>query len=130
ARMRRGPAAAALIEQQDLIAFRIEQPPVSRRAAAAGAAMQEHRRLALRISAELPIHLVTVSGVQKTMGIGLYFRIHVGIPLLWKVERRAPQGRRAPLDYLRVKIRSQTPWPSRRPRVSNLVCGRKFGRGA
>ncbi|CFP67386.1 Uncharacterised protein [Bordetella pertussis] len=29
-----------------------------------------------------------------------------------------------------MNIRSQTPWPRRRPRVSNLVCGRKSGRGA
>ena len=30
----------------------------------------------------------------------------------------------------RVNTRSQTPWPSLRPRVSNLVCGRQAGRGA
>lgn len=29
----------------------------------------------------------------------------------------------------RAKIRSQTPWPSRSPRASNLVSGRKSGRG-
>ena len=35
-----------------------------RRAAAAGAAVQEHRRLALRVAAHFPIDLVTVAGLQ------------------------------------------------------------------
>src|SRR3546814_13918878 len=72
--MRGGAAAAALVEQQDLIAFGVEQPPVCRRATAARTAMQKYGRLALRIAAKLPIHLVTVSGIQETMGIRLYFR--------------------------------------------------------
>ena len=45
--VRRGAAAAALVEQQHVVQAGIEQLALHRRAAAAGAAMQEDRRLAL-----------------------------------------------------------------------------------
>src|SRR5690606_31563186 len=100
ARMRRGAPAAALVEQQNLVALRVEQASMCAGASPAGTAMQEDRRLAIRVAAKLPVHTVTITGVQVAMGVGMDLRIHYA---------------------LRRKIRSHTPWPSRRPRVSNLV---------
>ncbi|CFP67388.1 Uncharacterised protein [Bordetella pertussis] len=61
--VRQRAAAAALVEQQHVVAARVEQLAVHRRAAAARAAMQEYRRLALRVAAQLPIDLVAVAGI-------------------------------------------------------------------
>src|SRR5690606_17544266 len=102
-------AAAALVEQQHVVALRVEQLPMHGRASAAGAAMQEHGWFALRIAAEFPIDLVSVAGVQHAVAIRLDSGIqHDRQAVLWK-------------------IRSQTPCPRRRPRVSNLVWGRYSG---
>ncbi|MCY1523448.1 hypothetical protein D9M68_583450 [compost metagenome] len=73
--MRLRAAAAALIEQQHVIALRIEQLAVHGRAAAARAAVQKHGRLALRISAEFPIDLVAVAGIQRALAVGFDGRI-------------------------------------------------------
>lgn len=102
--VRRGAAAAALVEQQHVVQAGIEQLALHRRAAAAGAAMQEDRRLALGVAAEFPVDLVAVARVQVPVTVGFDLRIQH--------------------QATRLKIRSQTPWPSRRPRVSNLVWGR------
>src|SRR5690606_24703919 len=54
ARMRRGAPAAALVEQQNLVALRVEQASMCAGASPAGTAMQEDRRLAIRVAAKLP----------------------------------------------------------------------------
>jgi hypothetical protein len=41
-----------------------------RAASAAGAAVKKHRRLAVRIAAQLPIHLMTVTGIEKAVLVG------------------------------------------------------------
>ena len=102
--VRRRAAAAALVEQQHVVALGIEELPMHRRAAAAGAAVQEHGGLALRVAAEFPVDLVAVAGIQDAVAVGF--------------------DRGVEHQATRLKIRSQTPWPNRRPRVSNLVRGR------
>ena len=53
---RRRSAGAALIENHDPPIFRIEKPPMHRRRAGTGAAVQKQRRDAARITRLLPIH--------------------------------------------------------------------------
>lgn len=52
-------------------------------------------------------------------------RAHQEVPQLHQTQAQ-PVGK---AQASRAKIRSQTPWPSRSPRASNLVKGRKSGRG-
>src|SRR5690606_6079103 len=77
--MRRGTAAAALVEQQHVVAGGIEETPVGRRAAAAGPAVKEDRRLAEWIAAELPIDAMAVARVQVAVRIGMDLGIHSGL---------------------------------------------------
>src|SRR5690606_23087103 len=77
--MRRGAATATLIEQQHVVGSGVEEAAVYRRAPAARSAMEKDRRLALRITAELPIHAVTVVGSQVAVRIRLNLRIHSGL---------------------------------------------------
>ncbi len=51
-------AAAALVEQHDAVAARIEEAAHRRAGAAARAAVQEHDRLAVRIAAFLEVQLM------------------------------------------------------------------------
>ena len=68
-------AAAALVEQQDLVARRIEQPAVIGRATGAGAAVQENGRLAVWIAAQFPIDLMAVADVEMAGLIGFDCRV-------------------------------------------------------
>ena len=67
---RRAPAAA-LVEEQDVVARRVEQPAMERRTPAARAAMQEHRRCRARRTGPLPIDLVPVADIEHAVGVGL-----------------------------------------------------------
>src|SRR3954466_5277088 len=72
-------AAAALIEQDDAVFARVEEAPHAGLGAAAGAAVQEHDRLPLRIAGFLPINTMDVRNPEHTRGISLEWRIeHVG----------------------------------------------------
>ena len=71
AAMRRRPAGAALVEEEDLVARGIEQPPVVRPRAAARPAVQEHRGLPLGIAAELPVEFVPVTDIEPAGLVGL-----------------------------------------------------------
>ena len=73
--MRRRAAAAALVEQGDVVARGIELAAMIGAAAGAGAAMQHHRRLALRIAALLPVERVAVADVEPAGPVGLDRRI-------------------------------------------------------
>jgi hypothetical protein len=64
-------AAAALVEQQDVIALGIEQPAMVGAAGGAGAAVEEDDGLALRVAAQLPINLMAVAGVEPSGAVGL-----------------------------------------------------------
>ena len=55
---RRGAAGAALIENHDPPVFGIEKPPVRRRRAGAGTAVQKQHRHSAGVSGLLPIHCV------------------------------------------------------------------------
>ena len=62
--MRAAAAAAALVEQHDAIARRVEEAPRFRIAAGARPAVQEHDGLARGIAAFLPVDLVAVADGQ------------------------------------------------------------------
>ncbi len=64
--VRTGAATAALIEQQHLVAFGIEQLAMMRRNAAARPAVNEDRRLTVRVAAQLPVDPVAIPSVQPT----------------------------------------------------------------
>ena len=70
---RGGPAlaAAALIEQHDAVALRVEEPAHLRIGAAARTAVQEHDGLALRIAALLVVDLVHGRDRRKPVLYGL-----------------------------------------------------------
>src|SRR3546814_6417917 len=68
--MGRRAAAAALVEKEHVIAFRIEQAAVIGRYAAAGAAMQEDGRLGARRPGPLPIDAVAVAHIEMSGGEG------------------------------------------------------------
>jgi hypothetical protein len=74
-RMRHGAPAAALVEQNDAVALRIEEAPRLRVAAGAGPAMHEYHRLALRIAAFLEIDPVQWRHLQEARIIGFDFGV-------------------------------------------------------
>src|ERR1700687_3185894 len=57
-------AAAALVDQHDAIALRIEEAPHRRVGAAAGAAVQEYDRLTLRVAAFLVVQFMQLRDAQ------------------------------------------------------------------
>ena len=69
ARVRRALAAAALVEQHDAVARRIEEAAHLRVGPAARPAVQEHRRLAVRVAALLEVELVDVGDAQKARAV-------------------------------------------------------------
>jgi hypothetical protein len=71
---RRGPAGAALIEQDDAPEPGVEKAAVVRQAAAARTAVQEHDRNAPRIAAGLPVQLVPAVDGEPAVGVRLDFR--------------------------------------------------------
>jgi hypothetical protein len=73
--VRRAPAAAALIEQHDPVDIRIEEPPHIGVATAAGTAVEEYHRLAVRIAAFLVIHAMAVADIEHAGAIRLDRRI-------------------------------------------------------
>ena len=68
--MRAAAAAAALVEQEDAVARRVEEAPRLRVAARARPAVQEHDRLALGIAAFLPVDLVAVADREVPLTSG------------------------------------------------------------
>jgi hypothetical protein len=72
-------AAAALVKQQHAITLGVKQAAVLGRAARAGAAMQKHRRLALGVAAQLPVHRMAVAGFQNAGAKGLDGRVKDGL---------------------------------------------------
>jgi hypothetical protein len=70
--------AAALIEEHGPVASRIEQLPHSRRDALAGAAVDHHGRLAVRVPAGLPVHEVAVADIEQPLIVRLDRRIELG----------------------------------------------------
>ncbi|KAG1190673.1 hypothetical protein G6F35_013892 [Rhizopus arrhizus] len=73
--VRLGTAATALIEQQHVVALRIEQLTMHGRTTAARAAMQEDGGLAVRIARHFPIDLVAVAGIQDAVAVGFDWRV-------------------------------------------------------
>src|SRR6185437_6093941 len=69
-RMRSALPAAALIEQHDAVALRIEETAHPRVGARTGSSMQEHRGFAAWIAAFLEIDLVHVGDAQISGAIG------------------------------------------------------------
>src|SRR5690606_38291607 len=65
--VRRRSAAATLIEQQHLVAGRVEQPTVRGRTTPARPAMQKYGGLTRRVAASFPIHAMAISGAQVAM---------------------------------------------------------------
>ena len=68
---RRRSAGAALIENYDPPTFRIEKPPMRRRRAGAGTAVQKQRRDTARITGLLPIHRVAGIEPQSARAVRL-----------------------------------------------------------
>ena len=64
ARIGRRLAAAALVEDEDLVLVRIELPPVIGARSAARTAVEEYDRLSVRIARELPIEAMPVTDVE------------------------------------------------------------------
>ena len=64
--VRAGTAATALIEQQHLVAFGIEQLTMMRGDAAARSTVNEDRRFTVRVTAQLPVDPVAIPSVQPT----------------------------------------------------------------
>src|SRR5690606_35280404 len=119
--MRRRPAAAALVEQQYVVAFRIEQLPMGGGTAAAGAAMQKNGGLARRVAAKLPIHTMAVVGLQKTVGIRLNFWIHLNVPCAG----RPIDASGAAMSWLLRLLSSENQIPDAMPQAQ--ATGFKFG---
>ena len=74
-RVRRGSTATALVEQQDIVALGVEQPPMCRPASGARPAVKEDGWNPVRIAALLPVETVSVADVQRAGPKGLDRRI-------------------------------------------------------
>src|SRR6185436_11200047 len=77
ARDRRGTPGAALIEQHDPVGGGIEESPMRRVAAGAGAAMQEYHRSAGRIAAQLIDEAMTARHFEHAGFVRLDRRIQI-----------------------------------------------------
>ena len=71
ARVRLAASATALVEEDYAVGLRVEEPPLPRRTARPGAAVQDDGRLALRIPARLPVHEVAVAHVEQAVLVRL-----------------------------------------------------------
>jgi hypothetical protein len=71
---RPAPPAPALVEQNRTIRSRIEQAPLSRRAAGTGSTVQKECRFSVRVSAALPRDEVPVPDVQEAAIVGFHRR--------------------------------------------------------
>jgi monoamine oxidase len=78
--MRRAAAAAALIEQHDLVARRVEPAPHVRRQPLTRAAVQQNSGLAVGVAGQFPVDLVAVAHREQAGGVGLGRGIEVGHP--------------------------------------------------
>ena len=73
--MRGRAAAAALVEEEDVVALRVELAAVVGAAAGAGSAVKEDGRLGARSPAALPVEAVAVADVEPAALVGLDRRI-------------------------------------------------------
>ena len=95
---RRGTSASALIEQHDAVVLRIEEAPAFRIASRAGATVQKHNRLAVRIAALLVIQRMQIRHGEHAVIVGLDIGIQraklLGHQCLQNVSgaSRAPDG--------------------------------------
>jgi hypothetical protein len=71
-------AAAALVEQDQLVTRRVEGPVPAAEEATARAAVHDDRGLAARGAADLPVHLVSVADVEHALVVGLGHWIALG----------------------------------------------------
>lgn len=115
--MRRRAPAAALVEQQDVVARGIEQTPMVGAAARAGAAVQEYRGLAGRVAAALPVDAMAVAGVEVAVGVGFDRWVH----------RQAPGEDRRKCVILRCRNGSLCVHRSGRRRVRVVIMPVQFG---
>jgi hypothetical protein len=70
ARIGRRFAAAALVEHQDLVSFRVELPAVVGARAAARSAVEEHHGLAVGVARKLPVEGMAVADIEHAALIG------------------------------------------------------------
>src|SRR5690606_31014720 len=112
-RVRRAATATTLIEQDDAVLLRIEEPPVPRCCAATRSAVQEDHGLALGIAADLPGHPVSVAREQVAAVMRLDRRIQ-----RIHVHGSQPPGRR----------RTPEPLPPYCARASSVTSGRLAAR--
>ena len=80
-------SAAALIEQHRSIAVRIEGLAHSRRAPRSRPAVDRQGRLAIRVSAGLPVHAIAVTNFQHPLVIRLDGRVQLDHALILRVTR-------------------------------------------
>src|SRR5439155_13975436 len=78
--MRTAPPTVALIEQDDAVGARVEQPSEPRRASRAWAAVENEGGLTGRGAAALPVDEIAVTGAQHAVVVRLDFGIEVGHP--------------------------------------------------
>lgn len=89
--MRPRASAVALVEQDDAIGRRVEEPAEPRRASRAGSSVEDHGRFAGGIAASFPIEKVALPHVELSGFIWLDWRIEVG-HVLWEVNRAMDRG--------------------------------------
>ena len=76
--MGRATAAVSLVVQDDAVTVGIEEPAVPRRAAGAGATVEDEGGLALGVTAGLPVEVMAVADVELAAVVGLEYRVEVG----------------------------------------------------
>src|SRR2546430_8383440 len=74
----RAATAAALVELDDAVGRRVEPASLTRVAATAGPAMQQHRRLPRRVATDQPMDLLAVPHIEHALRVGLAGRIANG----------------------------------------------------
>ena len=66
-RVRRAPAAVPLVQLHHEVGLGVEPPAAPRRAARAGAAVQDHGGLALAVAGQLPVQAVALADVEHAL---------------------------------------------------------------
>ena len=82
--MRRAASATTLIEDDETVAFGIEIASPAGHGTEARAAVNHERRLAVRVSAFLPIDPMTVAGVHQAASIGHDRGVELGYVHLYR----------------------------------------------
>ena len=118
ARVRGAATRSALVEQDDPVPARVEEPPVGRCTTAARSAVQDDRRLARCRTAGLPVDDVAVAHIEHPALGGLDRRVEVGHATGYCAARRPVRSNKRAASGAELGTSPLVPAPNPPPSIS------------